>query len=142
MSETCHVCEAARHGDADTVVLDDGTWSAGIAGDVPGWLRLQTARHGEWAWDLTDLEASTLGPAVARLSAALRAATGAETVYLIALGENSRHFHMLLMARGADTPPESRGPALLGRVAELADPAEARRIAAVVREQLAGGAVT
>jgi diadenosine tetraphosphate (Ap4A) HIT family hydrolase len=142
MSDSCHVCQAAGSGDSDTTILDDGTWFAGVAGDVPGWIRLQTRRHGDWAWDLRPDEASSLGPAIEQLSAALRAVTGAETVYLIALGENSLHFHLLLMARGADVPQESRGPALLGRAPDLADPVEARRIAAEVRERLAAAAAT
>jgi diadenosine tetraphosphate (Ap4A) HIT family hydrolase len=77
-------------------------WVAIAAGDVPGWLRLQTMRHGEWLWDMTGDEAAEFGPLAAALSAALRRVTGAARVYLIALGENSLHMHALLIPRYGD----------------------------------------
>jgi diadenosine tetraphosphate (Ap4A) HIT family hydrolase len=133
----CHVCDSIRDADPDSVVLADKHWSGGIAGDVPGWVRVQTNRHGHWFWDLTPEEATSFGPTVQRLSDAIRAACDAETVYLIALGENTLHPHFLLMPRRADVPPEARGPAMLAKAAELADQDAARRTAAAIREQLA-----
>ena len=59
------------------------------------------------------------------LSVAIRTAIPAERVYLIGLGENSLHFHCLLMPRTADTPQDWRGPQLLAHGKDLADPEQA-----------------
>ncbi|MGH7898165.1 MAG: hypothetical protein ACREQQ_09440 [Candidatus Binatia bacterium] len=84
-------------------------------------------------------EAATLGPTLARLASAIRTACDGERVYVIALGENSLHCHLLLMARRADAPPAMRGAGLLDKHAELADPDEARRLADAVRRELSRG---
>jgi len=41
-------------------------------------------------------------------------ATGAPATYLLHFGENYRHFHALVAARGADVPAERRGGNILG----------------------------
>jgi diadenosine tetraphosphate (Ap4A) HIT family hydrolase len=98
---------------------------------------LATRRHGEWTWELSDVEADTLGPIVRRLSKAVRAVCRSERVYVIALGENSLHFHLVLLPRSADTPSELWGAALLSGAANLADLDQARRTAEAIRQHLA-----
>jgi len=122
---------------SDQVVFEDELWSAGVAGGIPGWIRLQTKRHGDWSWGLTSEEATSFGPVLARLSSALRDVCGAETVYTIALGDNSMHFHTLLIPRAADAPPELRGPGLLAKAPELVNHDEAHRIADLLRSRVA-----
>jgi hypothetical protein len=41
-------------------------------------------------------------------------ATGAPATYLLHFGENYRHFHALVAARGADIPATQRGGNILG----------------------------
>jgi diadenosine tetraphosphate (Ap4A) HIT family hydrolase len=135
----CHVCEGWAEAPAEAVAHRGAHWVAIAAGDVPGWLRLQTIRHGEWLWDMTGDEAAEFGPLVAALSAALRRVTGAERVYLIALGENSLHVHALLIPRYQDTPREERGPGILATAASRADREVAYRVAAAVRRELIAG---
>jgi diadenosine tetraphosphate (Ap4A) HIT family hydrolase len=65
--------------------------------------------------ELTAPEARALGPLLQRACAALRAATGAERVYTLFLGEAVAHLHFHLIPRAPDLPPELRGP----RVFEL-----------------------
>jgi len=86
---------------------------------------------------LTSEEATSFGPVLARLSSALRDVCGAETVYTIALGDNSMHFHTLLIPRAADAPPELRGPGLLAKAPELVNHDEAHRIADLLRSRVA-----
>jgi hypothetical protein len=57
-------------------------------------------------------------------------------VYLIALGENTLHFHCLLIPRFADTPAEMRGAALLGHARDLADAEQALIVTAALRAGL------
>jgi diadenosine tetraphosphate (Ap4A) HIT family hydrolase len=69
-------------------------------------------------------EADQFGPALARVAAALEAATGAERVYLLAFAEVDRRFHVHLLPRtrrlaecwaaatGADAAAPVDGPAL------------------------------
>lgn len=135
----CHVCDGWAGAPAEAVVHRGVHWAAVAAGDVPGWFRLQTMRHGESLWDMTEDETAEFGPLVAALSAAVRRVTSAERVYLIALGENSLHMHALLIPRYQDTPPEERGPGILATAASRADREAAYRIAAAVRRELIAG---
>ncbi|WP_326731685.1 hypothetical protein [Streptomyces phaeochromogenes] len=52
-------------------------------------------------------------------------------------GENTLHFHVMLMARGADVPEEWRGGSLLAHHADLVDADEADRVLVTVRETFA-----
>jgi diadenosine tetraphosphate (Ap4A) HIT family hydrolase len=114
----------------------DDLWNARAVAQVPGWVMLATRRHGDWTWELSDAEAETLGPTLRRLSDAVRAVCGAERVYVIALGENTLHFHLVLLPRSADTPSDLRGTALLDGVAKLADPVEAQKAATALKKAL------
>lgn len=132
----CHVCDGIATASAETELLVDEAWSARAVTDVPGWVMLATRRHGDWTWGLSDAEAASFGPVLRRLSDAVRKAANAERVYVMALGENSLHYHLVLLPRSADLAPELRGPALLGSSEALADRAEAQRVAAEIRREL------
>jgi len=116
----------------------DEHWRATTATDAPGWVMLLNRRHNPgWLWDLTDDEASSYGGHLRAISQAITAVCGAQRVYLIALGENTLHFHCLLIPRFADTPADLRGAGLLGHAADLADPARALEVTAALRSHLA-----
>jgi diadenosine tetraphosphate (Ap4A) HIT family hydrolase len=104
------------------------------ATDAPGWVMLLARRHSDgWLWDLNECESSSYGRHLRDISATIKQVTGAERVYLIALGENTLHYHCLLIPRYADTPVEMRGAALLGNAGNLADPEGALSVTAALR---------
>ena len=115
-------------------VVDDELFRAGVYPDfdVPGWLFLALRRHAEGPMSMNPAEAAAFGPLLVDLTGRLQRATGAERVYVVAYGELFPHWHCLLSARGADIPPELRGPALFLRRDELRDAAEAAAVAASV----------
>ena len=133
----CHVCALEAATDSPRALYADEHWRATTATDAPGWVMLLNRRHNPgWLWDLSDAEASSYGTHLRAISQAITAVTGAERVYLIALGENTLHFHCLLIPRFADTPADMRGAGLLGHAAELADPARALEVTARLRERV------
>jgi hypothetical protein len=52
---------------------------------------------------------------------------------MLSFGENYRHFHALIAARGEQVPPELRGGALLRLLAEGRDAPAAQALAGDVR---------
>jgi diadenosine tetraphosphate (Ap4A) HIT family hydrolase len=106
-----------EHSAPDAVVFRDDLWAAEVAPgyEVPGWFFLRVRRHAELLTGLDDAERSAFGHRAAGLVAAVTAATGAPATYLLHFGENYRHFHALVAARGADIPAEQRGGNILGR---------------------------
>jgi diadenosine tetraphosphate (Ap4A) HIT family hydrolase len=121
-------------------IYQDDYWSLGTVLHVPGWLQLQLRRHAESVPDLTVDELDSIGPTLARVSTALRLAAQAERVYFYSLGENQRHFHIMLIARTAAIPPDQRGAPLMANMTKYdGDPAETQRIAQEVRQQLVEG---
>ncbi|MEO6570671.1 MAG: hypothetical protein ABIO83_03920 [Ilumatobacteraceae bacterium] len=101
------------HEDISTqrIVFRDGLWTAEVLPDyeVPGWFVLRCRRHADGIAELTDDEADTFGRRARDLIAAVDEVTGAPTTYIMGYGENHRHFHVLITARGDDIPPEQRG---------------------------------
>ncbi|MEU1043428.1 HIT family protein [Streptomyces sp. NPDC005907] len=111
---------------------------------LPGWLVLLPRRHVTAVHELTDAEAADLGTWQVRLSRALRDVTGCAKTYVVqfAEAEGFAHVHFHIVPRGADLPPEQRGPgvfALLGRPEGEQVPAEqADRLARSLRARLRG----
>jgi diadenosine tetraphosphate (Ap4A) HIT family hydrolase len=136
----CQICTRERSDTEPTGgwVLRTPLWTACVAEgyEAPGWLFLQTRRHTEGPMGMNAEEAGELGLHMAELSGAIRAVTGAEKIYVLAYGERFPHFHMVLLPRLADAPPERSGPGLFTKADELADPTEAARVAAAVRDAL------
>ena len=100
---------------------------------VPGWLVVAPARHVE-QWDALDArELRELAPLVARVSAALRAETPTAKVYVSVFAEVLPHFHLHVVARPPELPPDERGPRLFlteGRVSDALSAALFRRVCA------------
>lgn len=104
-------------------------------GAVPGWLVVAPLRHVEAIDHLEPEEQLELGPLLARVGAALRAATPAEKLYVNVFAEVVPHLHVHVIARPPDLPADRRGAKLFLDPAR-SDPAEVARIAAAVRAAL------
>ena len=120
------------------VVFRNDAWSCEVADgyDVPGWFILRLRRHAEGWAEPTTAELTDFGPLSQRMTAAIREATGAPTVYFMSFGENYPHFHFLLIARDAEVAPEHRGAAVLARRAEDRDRDASLTVASQVRAAL------
>jgi diadenosine tetraphosphate (Ap4A) HIT family hydrolase len=69
-----------------------------------GWLILKPRRHVEHIAELTSGEAAKLGRLLSLASAALKAALGAERVYVCSFGESVNHVHFYLIPRYGGMP--------------------------------------
>ena len=135
----CAVC--AEVSDAAGAIWSTSCFQlrASSAPGVAGWLVLETHAHVAGPAAFSDEEARTLGPALRAASAALLTATGAQRVYVAAMGEAHHHFHMHLVPRYADGPA---GWALFGTQAAavegrtVVDAARAASISAAVKTAL------
>jgi diadenosine tetraphosphate (Ap4A) HIT family hydrolase len=154
VSADCLTCRANR-GEVPTpggVIYEDGLWRLEHTVEpIPmvGWLVLKPLRHVENVAELTPEEAAAFGTLVRRASAALTAVLGCAKVYVCVFAESAtaQHVHAHLIPRAADLPRERRGPGVFGYLREattggenLADAAEAARVAAEVRNRLRAGA--
>lgn len=134
----CLMCiqEKSAH---DSAVFRDDLWAGEIVAgmEVPGWFVLRARRHAELITGLDDAELNTLGRRARDLTAAVSEVTGAPATYLMVFGENHRHFHALIAARGDDVPSDRRSGNILKLVSERADPAAASAMLPAVREAYA-----
>jgi diadenosine tetraphosphate (Ap4A) HIT family hydrolase len=119
----------------DVVVARDHLWACEIVPgyEVPGWFVLRTRRHAIGLPGLTAEELATFGPRARDAVAAVTEATGAAATYLMSFGENYRHYHALIAARGDDVPPERRSGDILKLRTERADPDAAAKLVPAVR---------
>jgi diadenosine tetraphosphate (Ap4A) HIT family hydrolase len=131
----CLICAMEDAGD-DVVVARDDLWACEIVPgyEVPGWFVLRTRRHAIGLPGLTPEELATFGPRARDAIAAVTEATGAAATYLMSFGENYRHYHALIAARGDDVPPERRSGDILKLRTERADPDAAAKLVPAVRE--------
>ncbi len=79
-------------------VWEDGLWrlSTLTHGQVPGFSFLEPKRHVRYVEELDGEEAATLGAVLARAGDALKAAAGAERVYVYVFGGGIPHLHVHL----------------------------------------------
>jgi diadenosine tetraphosphate (Ap4A) HIT family hydrolase len=93
----CRVEEADAHFGRGRVWADEH-WRLSVVGHgpVPGFAHLEPHRHIPFVTDLDGPEAATLGPVLARVTTALRTATGAEKVYVYVFGDRVPHLHFNL----------------------------------------------
>jgi diadenosine tetraphosphate (Ap4A) HIT family hydrolase len=134
----CAICDVAASIDDGAVVRRTGAFTVAPATvRVPGWFLLWTNRHdAAGLWELTDAEAQEFGQLIRDLSQAVRACVDAERTYVMTFGEHALHFHAMVLARTTVMPPDSRGPALLGRGPDFADAARATAVTEQVRRLL------
>jgi diadenosine tetraphosphate (Ap4A) HIT family hydrolase len=71
-----------------------------------GHVFVETKRHAPSFADLTAEEAQAVGLLASRLSRALRETVGADYVFAAVIGTGVPHFHLHLLARYPNTPPE------------------------------------
>ncbi|HAF09004.1 MAG TPA: hypothetical protein DCK98_02840 [Chloroflexi bacterium] len=100
MDQACLLCDPVRAG-ADLFriqVWEDGLWrlSTTLFGAIPGFSYLEPKRHIPHLTDLDGPEAATFGPIMAKVTSALRAATGASLVYVYVFGGGIPHLHVHL----------------------------------------------
>jgi len=96
--QPCVLCAESVSKDG-RYVWEDRLWRlwTRTTGKVPGYSFLNSKRHIPYLTDLDGDEAATLGPVLARITRAIRAATGASLVYLHVFGDGAAHFHMHLV---------------------------------------------
>ncbi|MEC3974472.1 hypothetical protein [Amycolatopsis sp. H20-H5] len=133
-SGNCLMCGMEQVAETSVVFRDD-LWAAEIvpAFAVPGWFFLRARRHAELITGLNDAELSTFARRARDLVAAVAEATGAPATYFLVFGENYRHFHALITARGVDVPTDRRSGDILKLVPDHVDPVEAARLVPEVR---------
>ncbi|NUP03974.1 MAG: hypothetical protein HOW71_20385 [Nonomuraea sp.] len=119
-----------------TRVFGDPLWAAEIVPgyEVPGWFVLRARRHAELITGLDDAELGTFTRRARDLVAAVTEITGAPATYLLVFGENHRHFHSLIAARGEHVPADRRNGDILKLRAEHADPESASALLPAVRQ--------
>lgn len=129
----------------ESVITEHG-WRVALAigCSLPGWVVVVPTRHLESMDELTDGEASALGPLLRRLTGALRQIVDCERTYvaLFAEQEGFAHLHMHVVPRMAWFGSEQTGPrsleAFLGKpVDEATSDVERDAIAIRLREALA-----
>jgi diadenosine tetraphosphate (Ap4A) HIT family hydrolase len=122
-------------GEEASRVFRDELWAAEVAPgyELPGWFFLRARRHAEGLTGLDEAETATFGRRAHDLVGAVERVTGAPAVYLLSFGENYRHFHALVAARGDQVPPEARGWSLLSLLAAGRDVPAAQAVAGDVR---------
>jgi diadenosine tetraphosphate (Ap4A) HIT family hydrolase len=132
--DDCLICSMEAADPAARVFLDE-LWAAEVAPgfEVPGWFFLRARRHAEKLTGLDEEETAVFGRRAHDLVSAVERVTGAPAVYLLSFGENFRHFHALVAARGDQVPPEARGWALLQLLAGGRDVPAAQAVAGDVR---------
>jgi diadenosine tetraphosphate (Ap4A) HIT family hydrolase len=114
-SETCLECDFLRSGAHEPPLLRTAHFA--VHGKieipaVPGWMIIAPLRHVEQVDALDGLAQSELQPLIARVAAALRAATPTARVYVCTWNEMLSHLHIHVIARPPDFPPERRGARL------------------------------
>jgi len=81
-----------------STVWEDEIWrlSTTLFGAVPGFSYLEPKRHVPHITDLAGAEAVTFGPTIARVTTALKDATGSDLVYVYVFGGGVPHLHVHL----------------------------------------------
>ena len=141
-------CSACAEMAGDTTapggpIFDDGLWfvshHTGPFTD-PGELIVKTRRHCESLGELSEPEASALGPILTAAVGALERVIRAERIYAVSFNERVRHVHFLLLPRTAAMPRGHvtsdlyrRARNLLRRVGLLPNPSPAARADAAER---------
>jgi diadenosine tetraphosphate (Ap4A) HIT family hydrolase len=107
--EECILCRGPA-GDSELQRIEvwrDELWrlTASLVAEVPGFCYLEPLRHIQHITDLGGPEAASFGAVLARVSRALRDATGAALVYVYVFGGGVAHLHVHLA-------PHTEGDAL------------------------------
>jgi diadenosine tetraphosphate (Ap4A) HIT family hydrolase len=115
----CFICRKHRAeiALAGGFIVDDRLLAASHGWEAPegvpehvylGHVFVETKRHAPSFAELTAEEAQAVGLLASRLSAAMKEALGADYVFAAVIGTGVAHFHLHLLARYPQTPPEVR----------------------------------
>jgi diadenosine tetraphosphate (Ap4A) HIT family hydrolase len=100
VTESCVLCRGADGDDEllRTEVWGDDLWrlTTSTAGEVAGFSYLEPRRHIGDIGALDGDEATSFGPTIARVTTALKAATGVDLVYVYVFGGGIPHLHVHL----------------------------------------------
>jgi diadenosine tetraphosphate (Ap4A) HIT family hydrolase len=139
--EACMLCvpELADREFDRVRVWEDELWrlSAVLRGPVTGFAHLEPRRHIPYVTDLDGREAATFGPVLARVTQALRDASGAQLTYAYVFGDRVAHLHVNLAPHHPGGPLVG-GRGLLAPDAVDAAPEAHAATADAVRELLSG----
>ena len=117
----CRTCELVARRDAGEApawdsILRTEAWDVAHAygTSVPGWLVLVLRRHVTALADMTEDEASELGPLLQSVSRALHEVTGCAKTYVVQFAEaaDHPHVHVHVIPRSPNLPNEYRGPSI------------------------------
>ncbi|MFZ0892498.1 MAG: hypothetical protein WB778_09650 [Thermoplasmata archaeon] len=110
-------CRLCRGADADRElgreqVWEDPYWrlTTSLGGEVAGFSYLEPKRHVPHITDLDGEEARTLGPALAKVTQALKEATDSQLVYIYVFGGGIPHLHLHL---GPHTEGDALNPSMI-----------------------------
>ncbi len=107
---------------------------------VRGYVIVSSVRHVRGLYDLDAAEAMALGPLLARVQRAQKAALGADHAYAFVLGDKVPHFHAHVVPRFPDSPPHLRGSRIFQATEADARPvAEIEAAAAALAAALRAG---
>jgi diadenosine tetraphosphate (Ap4A) HIT family hydrolase len=108
LSEGCLICQGLD-GDRElgrVLAWEDDLWRVTISLTAPvvGFAYLEPKRHIPHITDLDGVEATTLGPILARITRILEEETGAELIYVNVFGERVPHLHFNLAPHRTGDP--------------------------------------
>lgn len=137
MNNQCIFCNVNKdvlvHKDDDgIVILDDPV--------RPGHVLVGSRVHGESLHDLSEADAAAVLRLANRVSKLIISLTGAQKVYVAAIGDKDKHFHVHLVPKMKDDP--NLGPYVFGAngwisfLPPIPDPAELDRVNRSLRKGL------
>jgi galactose-1-phosphate uridylyltransferase len=121
LANDCAIC---RNGTPDNRQFDRMvvglSWLGGIAPAIGGSeaVVLQSRRHVENLWELSEEEAAELGTVARKLAAIINIQLDVERLYVASFGEKYRHLHFLLLPLRVGTHPGTRGAKFLDNYLE------------------------
>ncbi|MCW3001047.1 MAG: hypothetical protein JWQ20_345 [Conexibacter sp.] len=132
----CGICDVVAAPSPDALVYEDDLFLGYQLAEVPGWVTVASKVHVDGPGALDDAQADGFGRVARSVTRALQAATGADRVHMVYLGENSRHFHAGFFPRRPDQPALLGNEGLLAELGSAADPDRAAEVRRAVRDAL------
>jgi diadenosine tetraphosphate (Ap4A) HIT family hydrolase len=132
----CHVCGMVKNAKDEAVVYRDGDWMATSYADAPGVVMMFTSEHDAGLRSMSPSAAASLGPILAKMSAAMVEDGSADRVALMHLGDNSIHTHFALVARQGGGDPIADLSGLGARVKSTTDKAATDAMIGRIRRAL------
>src|SRR5688572_9417356 len=102
----CVICQRASEESYLVRRTDHWTLRHSDETNIAGYVVLEPRRHFLDLSHATDAEAASYGIELKNALSAVRTVTGCERVYTFSLGESCPHFHLHIIPRGKDFPPE------------------------------------